>query len=96
MKIVRRDLLFDFCAKHTDAKKWIENWLSDTEAATWRTPKDIKDRYGSASFLADHVVIFNVKGNEYRLEITCAYNTGVVVVRWVGTHAEYNDRNRRR
>jgi mRNA interferase HigB len=96
MKIAGRNLLDAFCAKHTDARGWIENWLSDTEAATWAKPQDVKDRYASASFLAGNTIIFNVKGNDYRLEIVCAFKTGVVVVKWAGTHAEYDDRNRRR
>ena len=96
MKIVGRNLLDSFRAKHTDAKRWIENWLSDAEAATWTKPQDLKDRYASVSFLGANAVIFNVKGNEYRLEVVCAFKTGVVSVKWVGTHAEYNDRNRKR
>jgi mRNA interferase HigB len=96
MKIVGRNLLEDFCAKHTDARDWIKNWLSDAEASTWARPQDIKDHYSTASFLAGNTVIFNVKGNEYRLEVTCAYRTGVVVVKWLGTHGEYTARNRRR
>lgn len=96
MKIVGRNLLEGFCAKHTDAKRWIENWLSDAEAATWTKPKNLKGRYASVSFLAENVVIFNVKGNEYRLEAICAFQTAVVVVKWVGTHAEYDERNRKR
>lgn len=96
MKIAGRNLLEGFCAKHTDARHWIENWLSDAEAATWAKPQDIKDRYSSTSFLAGNIVIFNVKGNEYRLEVTCAYQTSVVVVKWIGTHSEYDERNRKR
>ena len=96
MKIAGRNLLDAFCAKHTDARGWIENWLSDTEAVTWAKPQDVKDRYASASFLAGNTIIFNGKGNDYRLEIVCAFKTGVVVVKWAGTHAEYDDRNRRR
>lgn len=41
-------------------------------------------------------MIFNVKGNDYRLEVICEYRTGVVVVKWAGTHAEYDERNRKR
>jgi len=47
----------------------------------------------SASFVADTIVIFNIKGNDYRLEASVAYRTGVVVVNWIGTHAEYDARN---
>lgn len=92
MRIVGRDKLDEFAGAHADAHPWIENWVSDTEAARWRTSQDIKDRYASASFLSDNVVIFNVKGNRYRLDVQVAYNTGVVVVRWIGTHADYTKR----
>jgi mRNA interferase HigB len=96
MKIVGRGLLEEFCAKHADARRWIESWLADTEAGTWTKPQDVKDRYASASFLAGNTIIFNVRGNDYRLEVTCAFKTGVVVVKWVGTHAAYDERNRKR
>lgn len=92
MPIVGRDKLDEFVGDHADARSWIEIWIADTEVVRWRTPQDIKVAYSSASFLADRVVIFNVKGKHYRLEVQVAYNTGVVVVRWVGTHAEYSKR----
>ncbi len=92
MRIVGRDKLDEFAGAHADARTWIENWIADCEAARWLAPQQIKDHYASASFLADRVVIFNVKGNRYRLETRVAYNTGVVVVRWIGTHAEYSRR----
>jgi len=57
---------------------------------------DIKERYRSASFLADNTVIFNVKGNSFRLEVRIAYKTQVLSVTWVGTHAEYDRHNRQR
>ena len=96
MRLVGRERIQAFCDKHADARKWIENWIAEVEAAAWSTPKDIKDRYSSASFLAQNIVIFNVKGNEYRLEVTVAYGTGVVIAKWLGTHAEYDKRNRQR
>lgn len=96
MKIAGRDLLDDFCVRHADARRWIENWLSDAEEASWATPQDIKNRYSTARFLGGNTVIFNVKGNVYRLEVICAYRAGVVAVRWIGTHAEYDEKNRRR
>jgi len=65
-------------------------WEAEVTGASWRTPSDIKSQYASASFLADNTVIFNVKGNKYRMATTVAYNTQLVVVRWVGTHAEYS------
>ena len=93
MRLVGRDKLDEFCGAHGDARPWIANWIADAEAAQWRMPKDIKRSYASASFLADNVVIFNVKGNRYRLETQIAYNTGIVIVRWIGSHAEYTKRD---
>ncbi len=92
MQIAGRDKLDAFSGAHADAHSWIENWVADAEAALWRTPQDIRRNYASASFLADNIVIFNVKGNHYRVEVRVAYKTGLVVVRWVGTHAEYTKR----
>ncbi len=96
MKVVGRARLDEFCTKHADARKWIETWLGEIEGADWTTPQQIKDRYVSASFLPNNTVIFNVKGNDYRLEVTVAYKTSVLAVKWVGTHAEYDVRNKQR
>jgi mRNA interferase HigB len=91
MKIVGREALDRFCAKHAGCRDWISNWLADAaDPCRWLSPQDVKDRYASASFLAHNVVIFNVCGNDYRLVTRVAYRTGVVVVLWIGTHAEYS------
>ena len=92
MLIVGRQTLHDFVRAHADARSWIENWIADTEQAKWRTPQEIKNAYASASFLGGNVVIFNVRGNHYRLEVQISYNTGIVTIRWAGTHAEYTKR----
>jgi mRNA interferase HigB len=96
MRITGREQLDAFCRMHTDARKWIENWLADVESVAWKAPRDIRERYASASFLRDGLVIFNVKGNTYRLEVDVAYGAGVVSVRWIGTHRAYDERNKRR
>lgn len=92
MRITGREKLDDFCRAHADARPWIEGWLANVQRARWTAPQDIKDGYQSASFLANNVVIFNVKGNRYRLEAVVAFNTKVVAARWIGTHAEYTKR----
>lgn len=90
MQITGRDKLEEFTDEHTDAKSWIDNWVAATKLAEWEKPQDIKDAYASASFLADNVVIFNVKGNRYRLKVLVAYKTGTVVILKISTHAEYS------
>ncbi len=92
MKIAGKDKLSKFIRKHADARNWIETWISDVESAEWQGTQDIKDRYSTASFLADNVVIFNVKGKNYRLETGVTYKTRRVAVIWIGTHDEYTRR----
>ena len=96
MRIVGRDKLYAFVTSHADARSWIAIWLQEAEGLEWRTPQDIKGRYATASFLPGNVVIFNLRGNKYRMELLIAYRSGVVVVQWIGTHNEYDERNRRR
>jgi mRNA interferase HigB len=92
MKLVRRDILDALSRKHADLRSTIASWIQEVERALWKTPQDIKDRYSSATFLAGNSVIFNIKGNSYRLEVLVAYETGVVMVKWAGRHAEYSNR----
>ena len=96
MKVLGRDRLELFCRRHANARRWIENWLADVESAAWTSPHDIRQRYATASFVGGGLVIFNVRGNAYRLEAGVAYRTGVVSVEWIGTHADYDERNKRR
>ena len=90
MKLVGRPKLNDFFKQHAAARKSIHAWILEVEDAAWRFPQDIKDRYRSASFLRENVVVFNVKGNKFRLKCTIAYQTQVVFVNWIGTHADYS------
>jgi len=96
MRIAGRERLERFCRKHADARAWIEHWLADVESSVWRTPREVRNRFASASFLPGGVVIFNVRGNAYRLEVAVAYRTGTVLVLWAGTHREYDERNKGR
>ena len=96
MTLTGRNRLVQFIKKHGDARSWINNWLAEAEDAIWKSPNDIKSRYSSASILQENTVIFNVKGGAYRLEASVSYKNSVVSVMWIGTHAEYDKRNRKR
>jgi len=89
MKIIGRKILHDFKEKHADVRSQIDAWEAEADAATWNSPLDIKRRYASASFLPDHYVVFNLKGNRYRLLVQVSYNNQIVLVKKVGTHDEY-------
>jgi mRNA interferase HigB len=94
MRVIGRELLDSFCKEHADCRKWVANWLADAQHATWADSHAIRMSYASASFLPDNVVIFNVRGNDYRMETQVAYRVGVIAVKWIGTHAEYTRRYR--
>jgi mRNA interferase HigB len=84
--------LDEFKREHPDARGPLDAWRTEAERAQWTGPQEVKRRYPSASFLADNKVIFNIKGNTYRLVIKAKYQNGVVLIEWVGTHAEYDKR----
>jgi mRNA interferase HigB len=90
MKLFGLPLLEKFKRKHADVRGSLDVWRAEVEAAEWKGPQDIKNRYASASFLGENRVIFNIKGNTYRLVIKVKYVKETVVIEWIGTHAEYD------
>ncbi len=96
MRLLGKGILDDFTKEHPDSMDWIGNWVVDVEGSVWKTPQDIKNKYPSASFISGNIVIFNVKGNNYRLEVKVGYRTATVISIWAGTHAEYDRRNKKR
>lgn len=93
MRVLGRDKIAKFGARHAQARKPLAYWLSLAEEAKWTGPQSIKERFADASFLANNRVIFNIKGNSYRLVVDAFFADGMLIVEWVGTHAEY-DRKR--
>ena len=90
MRIVGLPILEAFQARHANVRGALDAWRSEVERAEWKSPQDIKQRYRSADFLSGNRVIFNVKGNAYRLIVMVRYQSGLVVIEWVGTHADYD------
>lgn len=68
----------------------IKAWYAEANDAEWRTPQDILERYPTADILPGNRVVFNIKGNHYRLIVKIHFNTGIVYIRFIGTHAEYD------
>ena len=89
MKIVGIKILHEFKEKHADIRSQIDAWVAEADEAIWHNPFDIKRRYASASFLADNQVVFNLKGNSYRLLVKVNYNNQIILIKKVGTHDEY-------
>ena len=93
MQLVGLIKLDAFKQLHADSRGSLDAWQTLVENAKWASPQDIKNRYPNASFLADNRVIFNIKGNSYRLVVKIRYQNEIVLIEWVGTHAEYDKKN---
>lgn len=93
MLLIGKELLDDFCRKHTDSAQALKTWRTLVELSVWKSPHDIKRLYSSASFLSGNRVIFNIRGNHYRLVVRVRYLNGILFILWIGTHAEYDKQN---
>lgn len=90
MRVISRKTLRDFWKKHADTEQPLKAWFHETKAARWKSFTAIKARYRSADALPGNRVVFNIKGNTYRLIVRIHYNTGIVFIRFLCTHAEYD------
>ncbi len=90
LRVIAKKTLKEFWEKHADSEQQLKAWYDETNTADWRSTKDIKINYPSASFLANNRVVFNIKGNSYRLIVKINYKYKMVWIRFVGTHAAYN------
>ncbi len=90
MRLVGRQLLAGFAGQHAEIRSPLNAWICEVEDADWNGPTDIKARYPSASILSDNRVVFNIKGNKYRIETKISYEIKVVLVTRIGTHSEYS------
>ena len=78
-----------FWKRYPDATEPLLAWYHEVLQEDWDTPAKVKAKYGNASIVGDNRVVFNIKGNTYRLVAKINYPYRIVYVRFVGTHAEY-------
>jgi len=90
MRVISRRTLREFLEKHPDARQPLETWFADVSRAVWNSPAEVKAIYRNASFIANNRVVFNIKGNRYRLVVAVAYPHRLVFIRFIGTHEEYD------
>lgn len=93
MRVIAKKSLIKFWSKHRDSEQPLKAWYDETSNAVWRSPQDIKDQYRNASFVGKNRVIFNIKGNDYRLIVAVVYRFEVVYIKFVGTHSAYDQIN---
>lgn len=91
MRVICIKQLREFWQKHRDAEKPLRAWFHEAKQADWKSFSDLKKRYRTADVLPGNRVIFDIKGNAYRLIVHIHYNTGIVFVRFIGTHSTYDE-----
>jgi len=90
MQIIARRTLREFWERHPQAEVPLRAWYASVSQAEWAGPADIRASFGSADFVADNRVIFDIGGNKFRLVVRVSYSHGRVLVKFVGTHAAYD------
>jgi mRNA interferase HigB len=93
MRIIALKTLRLFWEQHPDAQQALQSWYRDAKRATWKTPVDINNVYRNASFVGNNRVIFNIRGNQYRLVVAINYSQGIVYIRFIGSHQDYDKIN---
>lgn len=89
LRLFNRSTLIALWTEHPDAEGALRLWFSIVEKASWTTPREVRAAFSSADFLADNRVIFDIKGNTYRLVVQIRYAPlFLVYIRFIGTHAE--------
>lgn len=90
MHIVAVKFLRAFWEKNPDSEQSLKSWVDEAKKASWSQLAEIKERYRSVSILKNKRVVFNIKGNDYRLVVSVAYRYQALYVKFIGTHKEYD------
>ncbi|MDO9453591.1 MAG: type II toxin-antitoxin system HigB family toxin [Stagnimonas sp.] len=95
MRIIAKSTLKKFWQRraYADAQAPLESWHEEATKAQWNSPQAVKAQYASASICGRNRVVFNISGNKYRLVVEMQYQAGIVWVKFIGTHAQYDKIN---
>ncbi|MBI9038515.1 MAG: type II toxin-antitoxin system HigB family toxin [Bacteroidales bacterium] len=92
-RIFAKSILWKYWLRHQDSERYLKTWYDTAMNSDWKTPNDIKQTYASASILKESRIVFNIKGNEYRLIAKFNFEKQWIFIRFIGTHDEYNKIN---
>lgn len=90
MRIIAISQLKKFWQKYPESEQSFLAWIDEAKRANWQTPAEIKAQYRHVSILKSRRIVFNIKGNDYRLVVAVAYRYGALYIKFVGTHAQYD------
>jgi mRNA interferase HigB len=90
MRIIAKSTLRRFWEEHPDAQQPLLAWYAEASRAAWETPADVKAQYRNASIVGNSRVVFNIKGNDYRLVVRINYERSTIYIRFIGSHRDYD------
>jgi mRNA interferase HigB len=90
VRVIAKRILREYWERHIDAEDQLKTWYKEACKAKWSSPVDIRDEYPKASILKSGRVVFNIRGNRYRLIVQINYFRKWVFIRFIGTHKEYD------
>lgn len=90
MRVIAKRTLREFWTKHADCEQQLKAWYRETEKAAWQTINDLKREYPNASILRNNRIVFNIKGNDYRLIVKFNFEFQIGWIQFIGTHSEYD------
>lgn len=90
MRVIAVSALRAFWQRHPDAEQSLKAWYEEVTNASWSQPADVKAQYRNASVLKNRRVVFNIKGNDYRLIVAIAYRLQIVYLKFVGSYQDYD------
>ena len=93
VRVIAKGTLRDFWIIHKDCEEQLKSWYDEADRSSWISPNEIKLDYPSASILQGNRVVFNIKGNSCRLIVKINYKVGIIWIRFIGTHGEYDKIN---
>jgi mRNA interferase HigB len=93
MRVIAKKILRDFWADHNDCEQQLKSWFQEAGTARWKNYNEIKNEYPSVSILSKNRVVFNIKGNNYRLIVKINFDYQIIWIRFIGTHADYDKIN---
>lgn len=96
MRVIARRTLLQFVERHSRNRDYkalksaVDAWFAEATKAQWTGTADIKARYATASIVSAERIVFNIKGNDYRLVVSVDFEKSIIWIKWIGTHREYD------
>lgn len=89
-RIFAKNTLREFWEAHPDSEQYLKTWYDTAKSSSWKTPNDVKQTYANASILKERRIVFNIKGNTYRLVAKFNFEKQWIFIRFIGTHLDYD------